>query len=204
MRGKSTLSPDEARHEVILEPSAGPPSFGEIFAREASTEVDLGCGEGTFLARVAAQFPERNFLGVENLRGRVRSSCRKMARAELGNARMVRCDILDALIHLIPPGSVSAFYLLFPDPWPKRRHHRRRTFTASFLRLIHGALRADGLCHVATDDVGYFREMKGVLSAQPIFSVMPDALALPPTAFEQKFATREIYRLSLRKVSPVR
>ena len=104
-----------------------------VYGRVAPLEIDLGCGDGSFLAALARESPEKNFLGIERLLGRVRSACRRIERAGLTNARVMRFEISYAVEHLLPPGSVTAFYLLFPDPWPKRRHAPRRLVTESFL-----------------------------------------------------------------------
>ena len=104
-----------------------------VFPRCAPIEVDLGCGDGSFLVALAKQNPQRNFLGLERLLGRVRSACRKIACGNLGNARVLRIESSYAVEYLLPPNSVSVFYLLFPDPWPKRRHQRRRLVTEEFL-----------------------------------------------------------------------
>ena len=130
-----------------------------IFSHFASAEIDLGCGDGTFLTAMARENPKHNFLGIERLLGRVRSVCRKVARLDLKNARVLRMESSYAVTNLLPAGSVTAFHLLFPDPWPKRRHHRRRAFTHEFLFSIHRALIAEGLFNIATDHTEYFQQI---------------------------------------------
>jgi tRNA (guanine-N7-)-methyltransferase len=157
------------------------------------------------LTELAAQNPERDFLGVEKLFGRVRSACKKIARRELSNARILRADIPHTTQQLLPAGSVEVFHLLFPDPWPKRRHHVRRVFTTELLACVARALRRDGLFRVATDDSDYFQEMTRVLGRVSFFEKCDAAAAaaLPSTTFEKRFLGRglEIHRLVLRKVS---
>src|SRR3712207_1136762 len=124
----------------------------------APLEVDLGCGDGSFLAALAARAADRNYLGVEQMIGRVRSSCRRIGRFQLTNARIVRGEIA-ATVAMLPSNSVDVFHLLFPDPWPKRRHHRRRVFTRELLDLLGSVMKPEGLLHVATDQRDYFDQM---------------------------------------------
>jgi len=180
--------------------------FGAIFGRHAPIEIDLGCGDGSFLAAMAAENPARDFLGIERLAGRVNSACRKIERAGLTNARVTRFEISYAVEHLLPPSSITAFYLLFPDPWPKRRHAARRLVNADFLGSIHRALVAGGTIQIATDEAGYFRQITRAVSSSRDFAIVPNSTsALPVTKFERGFRERgvPIHRLELRKVSPV-
>jgi len=101
-----------------------------IFERIAPLHVDLGCGEGSLLCELAERHPEKNFLGIERLASRVAKTSRKAARID--NVRVLHAETSYALRYLLPERSVETFYLLFPDPWPKRRHHRRRIFTPDF------------------------------------------------------------------------
>src|SRR5689334_16979126 len=122
--------------EIVQQSILAPLDLAAEFGRSAPLEVDLGCGDGSFLVVLAQQNAERNFLGVERLIGRVRSACRKIGDRRLTNARILHSDILHALQHSLSPASVHVCYFLFPDPWPKRRHHTRRTFNESFLRAV--------------------------------------------------------------------
>src|SRR5437667_9642984 len=133
MRGRAQLHENEALVEYIPKSVTESLNWAEIFPRSAPIEIDLGCGDGAFLTAMAQSHPEHNFLGIERLLGRVSKVCRKVAREDLKNARVLRIDAAYAVEHLIPPESVTAFHLLFPDPWPKRRHHLRRAFTNTFL-----------------------------------------------------------------------
>jgi tRNA (guanine-N7-)-methyltransferase len=178
-----------------------------VFPRGAPIEVDLGCGDGSFLVALAKQDPQRNFLGLERLLGRVRCACRKIACGNLGNARVLRIESSYAIEYLLPPNSVSVFYLLFPDPWPKRRHQRRRLVTEEFLETIYRALAPDGSFVIATDEREYFEEIQRRSRGMRGFAekLICD-FNLPATTFEKHFLERglEIHRLALRKVSPVR
>src|SRR6266446_8855037 len=109
----------------------------KLFRRNAPLHVDLGCGDGSFLCALAQRMPEKNFLGIERLVGRTRTVARKAAR--IGNVRLLRMEISYAVRYLLPPASVETFYLLFPDPWPKRQHWQRRIVNENFLRAISQA-----------------------------------------------------------------
>jgi tRNA (guanine-N7-)-methyltransferase len=183
-----------------------PLDFEAIFGREAPVEVDLGCGDGSFLAAMAAERVGHDFLGIERLAARVSSACRKIERAGLTNARVARFEISYAVEHLLPPSSITAFYLLFPDPWPKRRHAPRRLVNENFLASVYRALVADGTILIATDEFEYFRQITRAVSASRHFAIVSSpAAVLPVTKFERGFRERgiPIHRLELRKVSPV-
>lgn len=203
MRNRKLLHEIEAGIEFVPSSITQALDCSELFPREAPVEIDLGCGDGAFLTALAAQYPERNFLGIERLRGRVCTVCRKAARLQLSNVRVARIDTTYAAAKLISPASVSAFHLLFPDPWPKRRHHRRRTFTPEFIAAIGRALLADGLFHIVTDHQEYFTEMERLVG--PAFTISRENSAFPQSTFEERFAAAgaPIYRLLLRKTSPV-
>jgi tRNA (guanine-N7-)-methyltransferase len=181
-------------------------NLSAIYGGDGPLIVDLGCGDGAFLAKVAAENPDQNFLGIERLLGRVRTACRKIERAGLTNARVMRFEISYAVERLLPLKSVAAFYIMFPDPWPKRRHAPRRLITESFLLALHRALRPDGTVRIATDESEYFRQITRLVAQSSHFSVIDDAPFPAATSqFERRFmhAGMSIHRLTLRKVSPV-
>jgi len=179
----------------------------QLFGRNARLHVDLGCGDGSFLCEMAQQFPKKNFLGIERLTKRVEKVRRKAE--EIENVRVLRADTLFAVCNLLPECSVEAFYLLFPDPWPKRRHQLRRIFTPDFLDAIAVALEQQGVLRVATDQIDYFHRIERVSRVHLQFKVvpeLPDDVVFPVTKFERKFRDQgaPIYRLALRKTSPVK
>ena len=193
--------------EVEIVPSTffAPLDLESIYGRNAPLEVDLGCGDGSFLAEIAAADPTRNFLGIERLAGRVRSAEGKIARRQVANARVLRVEISYAVERMLPADSVALFHLMFPDPWPKRRHWRRRIVTEEFLASISRALQPEGLVRITTDQVEYFRAIERVAELAKGFERSADPA--PPGAlstFARRFAQSEIYRLVLRKVSAVR
>jgi tRNA (guanine-N7-)-methyltransferase len=177
----------------------------QLFGRAAPLQVDLGCGDGSFLCELAKEFPDKNFLGIERLTKRVEKVRRKAERID--NARVLGTDTLFAVRHLLPENSVEALYLSFPDPWPKRRHQPRRIFTHDFLDAIAAVLEQNGTLRVATDQLDYFQQMQRLSRAHPSFELFdPDGVILPLTKFERKFREQNspIYRLTLRKISPVK
>ena len=123
---------------------------------------------------------------------------------ELANARILRVETSYAVRQMLPAASVAVFHLMFPDPWPKRRHWRRRVVTEDFLASIHRALVPQGLWRIATDQIIYFREIERLAgqSTQFVISSDPEPHRAPST-FEKRFSESEIYRLVLRKVSDV-
>jgi tRNA (guanine-N7-)-methyltransferase len=175
----------------------------KIFGRKAPLHVDLGCGEGSFLCTLAQRLPDKNFLGIERLPGRIRSSARKVA--SLDNVRLLQIESSYAVRYLLPAGSVETFYLLFPDPWPKRRHHRRRILTPDFLYSVHRVLEKDGLIYVATDHFDYFREISETARSIPGFATADVDVELPSSKFGMIFRQKgtPIHWLGLRKISPV-
>lgn len=129
---------------------------GELLRGDRPLEIDLGCGDGSFLMEMAAHFPERDFLGVERLLGRVRKVCRKLTRRGLENCRVLRLESRYATEWLLPAESVSRIHLLCPDPWPKFKHHRRRIVQHDFLEAVWQALVSGGEFLFMTDHEEYF------------------------------------------------
>lgn len=131
----------------------------EIFpGPERPIEVDLGCGDGRFLLEMAARFPERDFLGVERFLGRARKVCRKGGRLGLANLKVLRLESAYTLEWLLPEAAVSRVHLLFPDPWPKKKHHGRRLVTRAFCGGLRRVLVGGGEFLFKTDHGGYFDE----------------------------------------------
>lgn len=205
MSSDSTITIASAA-ELVPANCFAPLDFQEIFGRRAPLEVDLGCGDGSYLAAIAGENPGADFVGIERLLGRVRSTCRKIEGHGLTNARVLRFEIACAVERLLPAGSVTAFHIMFPDPWPKRRHAPRRLVTENFLALLHRALIRDGSVRIATDDTEYFRQIKQLVSESPLFSLFSDQVATTAVSkFEKQFNDQgvSIHRLGLRKLSPL-
>jgi tRNA (guanine-N7-)-methyltransferase len=190
--------------EIVPASYFAPLDLEAIYGRSAPIEVDLGCGDGSFLVEIAAANPARNFLGIERLLGRVRSTRRKITQRGITNARVLRVETSYAVRQMLPADSVALFHLMFPDPWPKRRHWRRRVVTEDFFASIHRALAPHGLLRIATDQADYFGEIERLAGQSTQFVISSDpAPHRAPSTFEKRFSQSEIYRLVLRKISEV-
>ena len=171
--------------------------LARIFPKPQPLEVELGCGDASFLVEYAKRHPERNFIGVERLLGRLRKLDRQGRRTGLANLRGVRIESSYFLEYLLPPGSASALHIYFPDPWPKKRHHKNRLVDERFRKIARAALAPDGVVYLRTDDRDYFGQMTGVFGAVAAFQKIetPAALAELPTDFEREFSLRGIKTL---------
>ena len=145
------------RYGVDAAALAGAP----IFPRPAPLILDIGFGDGEALALQAQQQPGVNFLGVEMHRPGVGSLLRKLVAAEVDNVRVVVADANDVL-QRFPDTALAGVQLYFPDPWPKKRHHKRRLLQAPFVALIARKLQAGGVLHIATDWADYAADVLAV------------------------------------------
>lgn len=136
-------------------------------------EVDVGCGKGRFLLARAQANPETNYLGIDRLLLRLRRVGHKAEQRGLSNVRLIRIEIAYAVQYLLPPASVNTFYIFFPDPWPKRKHQRRRLFTPKLLAALHRTLVPDGRLHIATDHADYFEHISSLLRDDSRFDPIP-------------------------------
>jgi len=163
--------------------------FAACFPSSQPVELELGAGDGSFLLRYSALHPERNFLGVERLLGRLRKIDRKGRRLGLTNLRALRLEAAYVLEWMIQPASLAALHVYFPDPWPKRRHWKRRLINERFTRLAARALQPGGRFSVRTDDASYFEQMVEVGNAQPLFQPVAEPVELLAviTDFEADF-----------------
>ncbi len=189
-----------ASSSVIYKPANWfePLDWRAVFEREQPIEIDLGCGKGSFLLWAATTDPTRNFLGVERLLRRVRRVDRKAVRGGLNNVRLVRLEATYLVSKLIPEASVSIYHILFPDPWPKRRHHARRLISADFLADVHRTMTPDSAVNCATDHEEYFEWIQRAFASSARFAEA-SPVVLPPEArtdFEKEFvaAGKQVYR----------
>jgi tRNA (guanine-N7-)-methyltransferase len=151
------------------------------FGIEQPLEVDIGCGRGRFLLAHARNYPHRNFLGVDLSLLRLRKIDRKASAGNIHNIRLINGEALRILAAL-PERSVSTFYVYFPDPWPKRRHHDRRLVSPSFVDLISKALVPQGIIHLCTDHTEYYSVMQKVWRKDPRYTEIPPYI---PTSDEE-------------------
>ena len=198
-------APDEAL-EIVPPDILSPIAFSEVFWNDRLVEVDLGSGPGKFLVEAAQKYPDRNFLGIERLLGRVRKTRRHAFRLGINNLRLLRMEMEYAVTYLLPKESIFRFHLSFPDPWPKRRHHARRVVDGDFLEALWRALVTDGEIRIKTDHEAYFRQIIHTAEKSRLWQ-FPDWMDenYPVTDFEQDFLSKDlaIYRLRAVKRNAV-
>lgn len=189
MPGSSLIYPLDSIIERI--------ELDKLFPACQPLEIELGSGDSSFLVACAARHPERNFIGVERLLGRIRKLDRKGRQAGLGNLRGVRIESAYFLQYLLPPRSASAVHIYFPDPWPKRKHQRHRLINDPFARVVQTALVPGGRIFIRTDDPAYFEQIRRVFETSPAFCAeeTPRELAELLTDFERDFLARGIKTL---------
>ncbi|MFZ5592755.1 MAG: tRNA (guanosine(46)-N7)-methyltransferase TrmB [Pseudomonadota bacterium] len=141
-----------------------------LFGRTAPRHLEIGFGMGDALCAMAQAHPEHDYLGIEVHRPGVGSLMQKAHALGLSNVRVISADAVEVLEQMIPDAVLDAAYLFFPDPWPKRRHHKRRILTPVFAALIGRKLKPGGRFHMATDWKDYARQMMEVMSAAPGFA----------------------------------
>jgi tRNA (guanine-N7-)-methyltransferase len=179
---------------VELRSIVEPLVLSDLFTSPQPLEVELGCGDASFLLEWAQRNRERNFIGVERLLGRITKVDRKGRRAGLQNLRGVRIESSYFLQYLLPAHSAEAIHIYFPDPWPKKRHHKNRLINEGFPALAQAALIPKGKVFLRTDDVPYFSQMVEVFDAAKQFQKIetPSELAEVLTDFERGFLARGI------------
>ena len=168
VRREGRITPAQTRALRELWPRYGADltalDLGTMFPRRAPLILDIGFGDGEALALHAQQQPERNFLGVEVHRPGVGSLLRRLAAADIDNVRVLVADANEVL-QALPDGALAGVQVYFPDPWPKKRHHKRRLLQAAFVALITRKLGAGGVLHIATDWAHYAAQMLAVCDA---------------------------------------
>lgn len=184
-------SPVTAANVLDLASTAIPLQPTALFGRACPLEVELGSGKGRFLIEWAALHPERCLLGVERAQKYVAMAAARAARRGLANLLLVRTTAEDALFRCLRPESAAAIHVYFPDPWPKKRHRKRRLFNpASVLRMAE-VLAPGGVLRVKTDHLEYGGEIEQLLNACALLARAPVESAfagVPETSFEAKYA----------------
>jgi tRNA (guanine-N7-)-methyltransferase len=162
-----------------------------VFGRRAPKILEIGSGMGETTAAIALAHPERDYLAVEVHTPGVGSLLKRIAELELRNVRVVQHDAVEVLQDMIAPGSLDGVHLFFPDPWPKKRHHKRRLVQAPFAALLASRLRPGGYFHVATDWEDYAGQILAVLSAEA-------SLENAAPGFAERGATRPVTKFEQR------
>ena len=162
-----------------------------IFDRVAPKVLEIGCGMGETTAAIADARRDTDFIGVEVHAPGVGSLLRQIDERGLDNIRIVQYDAVAVVSHMIAPASLDGIHVFFPDPWPKKRHHKRRLIQPGFVTLLASRLKPGGYIHLATDWEEYALQMLAVLSAEPGLTNTADGFAVrpdyrPETKFERR------------------
>ena len=211
--GRITEAQERAR-EILwprygVEFSTEPLSFAVLFARQAPRSVEIGFGNGENLAEMATAHPERDYLGIEVHRPGVGRLLLALEERQLANVRVICHDAVEVLTRQIPAQSLDEVVILFPDPWPKKRHHKRRLVQSTFVELVIERMRLGGILRMATDWAPYAQEMLATLQANPrLQNLSPAGTYIPRpadrivTRFEKRGARlgHEVWDLSFRRI----
>lgn len=166
-------------------------NVAEAFGREAPLVLEIGFGMGETTLKIAQNRPNDNFLGVEVFNSGVGALLKRIDENDVTNIRIIQHDAVEVVRDMIAPNSLAGVHIYFPDPWPKKRHHKRRLIQAPFIELLSSRLAVGGYIHCATDWEHYAHQMLDVLSAQPMLSNTFDGFAdrpdyRPLTKFEAR------------------
>jgi tRNA (guanine-N7-)-methyltransferase len=173
------------RFGIAFEPR--PLDFRQAFGRDAPRVMEIGFGDGELLAAMAAAEPGTDFLGVEVHEPGVGHALLLIEKLGLANVRLLRHDAVEVLERQVPDGGLAGLNLFFPDPWPKKRHHKRRIVQPEFARLVARKLAPGGVFHVATDWAPYAAHIEAVVAGEPAFEQPPlPAASRPRTKFERR------------------
>lgn len=177
-----------------LESIINPIPLENLFSVQRPVEIELGAGDGSFLAAYATAHREHNFIGVERLLGRLRKIEKKSRRAGLDNVKLYRIEAEYFIRYLVPPVSTQAIHIYFPDPWPKRRHWKNRLINPDFVDILARSLVPGGSVFLRTDDRPYFDQMLASFEGKPAFEKYetPADLLTFVTDFERNFHARGV------------
>ena len=176
-------------------PPAMPLDLAAVFGRAAPVVLEIGFGMGETTATIATAQPDVDFLGVDMHWPGVGALLRRIESARLSNVRVLRHDAVDVVEGMLPAASLAGIHVYFPDPWQKKRHHKRRLLKPPFVRALAVALAPGGYLHVATDWADYAEEIVATLDAEPLLANTAQRFAARPawrplTKFEQRGLAR--------------
>jgi tRNA (guanine-N7-)-methyltransferase len=196
VRRAGRITPAQTRALVELWPRFGIEAdgkaldFNALYGRSAPLALEIGFGNGEQILARAVREPELNFLGIEVHEPGVGHLLLAAEQAELRNLRIIRHDAVEVLKRQIPEGSVAEAQILFPDPWPKKRHHKRRLIQPAFIELLASRLGVGALLHLATDWEPYAEHMREVLQASASFSADSFQTGAAPVRAATRFERR--------------
>ena len=201
MLNATRLPPTTPRLMAVAPPAH--PFWSALFGTDAPVEIEIGSADGSFLLAAARRHPDRLFFGIERSRAKARRLAVRIGAFGSPHVRCLHADATCVVRRLVPAGSVAVYHVYFPDPWPKRRHARRRLFTPTLVAGLARTLHLGGRLHVATDVFGYGRLIRSTVLADPRFEELPLDPAHPglETAFARKYrrAGRALYTASFRR-----
>jgi len=184
-----------------------PLDLDRLFGRAAPRILEIGFGMGETTATIAREHPENDYLGIEVHTPGVGSLLKRIADLRLENVRIIQHDAVEVVEHMIAPAALAGVHVFFPDPWPKKRHHKRRLIQAAFVALLASRMKPGACVHTCTDWEEYAREMLEALLAEPALQNTASAYADRPEARPQtKFERRglalghRVWDLVFRKV----
>ena len=170
---------------------ATPLDLDRPFGRSAPKILEIGFGMGETTAAIARAHPENDYLGIEVHTPGVGALLKRIAELGLSNVRLIQHDAVEVLQHMIAPQTLDGVHIFFPDPWPKKRHHKRRLIQAPLLALLASRMKPDAYLHLATDWEDYATQMLEVLSAEPALRNTAAGFAeRPATRPQTKFESR--------------
>ena len=177
--------------KFLLPFQAAPLDFEALFGRRAPLILEIGFGMGDATAQVAAAQPQHDFIGIEVHAPGVGALLKRIGEQQLQNLRLIQHDAVEVLERMIPPDTLSGVHLWFPDPWHKKRHHKRRLVQPDWVARLATRLAPGGYLHCATDWQPYAEQMLQVLSQEPRLLNTADGYApRPPWRPQTKFETR--------------
>jgi tRNA (guanine-N7-)-methyltransferase len=161
------------------------------FGRNAPKILEIGFGMGETTATIAGEHPENDYLGIEVHTPGVGSLLKQIGELGLANVRVIQHDAVEVLEKMIAPGSLAGAHIFFPDPWPKKRHHKRRLIQGPLVALLASRIKSGGYLHAATDWQEYAEHILAVLSAEPALQNSAEGFAPRPESRPQtKFESR--------------
>jgi tRNA (guanine-N7-)-methyltransferase len=178
----------ESANYIRTEELSAPVDWSEIFGNSNPLALEIGCGIGDFIVKTAMDQPDRNFIAIDYYNKGCWKTCRRIDRAGLTNVRVLRVEARSFISDMIAPESLSAVYINCPDPWPKKRHRKRRLVNREFMLFLKGFLAPSADFYFATDFDDYGEDVAAMLSAQEGFANM-----LSPDLFRHEL---EGYHLS--------
>lgn len=184
---------DPGRFGLTVETADRPLTARSLFGNDGPLELEIGCGKGTFLLAEAERRPDVNFVGVEYARKYWSYAADRLRRAGRENARVMLAEAASFVRDYFEEGGLSAVHIYFPDPWPKKRHHKRRLVTKELVALLAAKLAPGGRLQIATDHEDYFSQIRASVEASPLAETPFGAAATAAagesvgTNFERKY-----------------